>query len=142
MKLKIISFSGETFSSENAVSITLMSGIGEITVLENHAPLLTSIKPSTMYVVFLDAKGQEKRDDFAIGRGVVEISDNQVKVMADMLVDIDDLDLDAAERARSKAVEIMTKFKDSKDKIDMEKYIEAEDLLLRSIAQLKLGDIK
>jgi F-type H+-transporting ATPase subunit epsilon len=142
MKLKIISFSGETFSSESAVSVTLMTGIGEITVLDNHAPLLTSIKPSTMYVVFLDEKGQEKRDDFAIGRGVVEISDNEVKVMADMLVDIEDLDLDAAERARAKAVETMEKFKDSKDKVDMEKYIEAEDMLLRSIAQLKLGDVK
>lgn len=142
MKLRIISFSGESFSSDTVSSVTLMTGIGEITVLENHAPLLTSIKPSTMYVVFKDAKGVEKRDDFAIGRWVVEVSGNEVKVMADMLVDIEDLDLDAAERARAQAVALMEKYRDSNDKVDMEKYIEAEDMLLRSIAQLKLGDVK
>jgi F0F1-type ATP synthase epsilon subunit len=59
--------------------------------------------------------------------------------MADMLVDIDDLDIDKAERARVEALELMEKFKDSKDKMDMEKFIEAEDQLLKSIAQLKLG---
>lgn len=56
-----------------------------------------------------------------------------------MLVDIDDLDIDKAERARVEALELMEKFKDSKDKMDMEKFIEAEDQLLKSIAQLKLG---
>lgn len=142
MKLRIISFSGETFTSEDAVSVTLMSGIGEITVLDDHAPLLTSIRPSTMFVVFRDKNGVEKRDDFAIGRWVVEVSHNEVKVMADMLVDIDDLDLDAAERAREEAVKIMEKYRNSSDKIDMEKYIEAEDMLLKSIAKLKLWNTR
>ncbi|MCH2188896.1 ATP synthase F1 subunit epsilon [Candidatus Gracilibacteria bacterium] len=141
MKLRILSFSGESFSSDKVISATLMTGIGEITVLPGHAPLLTSIQPSTMYVVFTDDKGNEKRDDFAIGRGVVEIDHDQVKVMADMLVDIDDLDTDAAERAREQAVALMEKYKNSSDKVEMEKYIEAEDQLLRSIAQLKLGDL-
>jgi len=68
MKLQILSFSGQSFASEEVVSVTLMTGIGEITVLPGHAQLLTSIHPSTMYVVFKDASGNEKRDDFAIGR--------------------------------------------------------------------------
>jgi len=34
----------------------------------------------------------------------------------------------------------MEKYRDSNDKMDMEKYIEAEDMLLKSIAQLKLSD--
>lgn len=140
MKLKIISFSWESFSSENIISATMMTGIWEITVLEDHSPLLTSIKPSTMYVIYKDENGSEKRDDFAIGKWVVEISNNSVKVMADMLIDIDDLDTTAAERAREKAVELMEKYRNSKEKIDMEKFIEAEDMLLKSIAQLKLSD--
>ncbi|MDR1988398.1 MAG: hypothetical protein LBQ24_06875 [Candidatus Peribacteria bacterium] len=60
--------------------------------------------------------------------------------MADMLVDVESVDKDAAERAREKALEIMEKYKNAKDKVDMEKYIEAEDMLLKSIAQLKLSD--
>jgi hypothetical protein len=37
---------------------------------------------------------------------------------------------------------MMEKVKQSKDKVDMEKFIEAEDALLKSIAWLKLYDIK
>jgi len=54
MKLKILSFSGETFSSENVKSATLMTGIGEITILKGHTSLLTSVRPSTMFVVYID----------------------------------------------------------------------------------------
>ncbi len=140
MKLKIFSFSWESFSSDQVVSATLMTSIWEITLLDNHAPLLTSIKPSTMYVIFKDDNWVEKREDFAIWKWVVEVSDNSIKVMADMLVDIDDLDTEAAERAREQAVKLMEKYKDSKDKVDMERFVEAEDMLLKSIAQLKLND--
>ena len=142
MKLKILSFSWEAFSSDTVVSATLMTGIWEITALNNHSPLLTSVKPSTMYVVYIDEKGVEKRDDFAIWTWVVEISNNSVKIMADMLVDIDDLDISKAERAREEALKLMEKYRDSKDKMDMEKFIEAEDMLPKSIAQLKLWNIK
>lgn len=140
MKLKILSFSWESFSSDNVVSATMMTAIWEITILDNHSPLLTSIKPSTMYVIYKDESWNEKRDDFAIWKWVVEVSNSEVKVMADMLIDIDDLDVEAAERARKKAIELMEKYRDAKDKLDMEKFIEAEDMLLKSIAQLKLSD--
>jgi len=60
--------------------------------------------------------------------------------MADMLVDVVDLDFAEVERAKAKAIEIMAKYKDAKDKVDMEKYIEAEDMLLKALAQLKLGE--
>jgi hypothetical protein len=36
----------------------------------------------------------------------------------------------------------MAEMKDNKDKMDMEKFIEAEDQLLKSIAWLKLYEIK
>ena len=140
MKLKILSFSGESFSSENVKSVTLMTGIGEITILEGHTALLTSVKPSTMFVVYTDESWNEKREDFAIWSGVVEVNHSTVKIMADMLVDIEDLDVDEAERAKAKALEIMEQYKDAKDKVDMEKFIEAEDMLLKSLAQLKLSE--
>jgi hypothetical protein len=62
--------------------------------------------------------------------------------MVDMLVDIYDLDVEKAERARKDAVALMKKYRDSKDKVDMEKFIEAEDMLYKSIAQLKLSEIR
>ncbi len=142
MELKILSFSGESFSNDSVKSVTMMTAVWEITVLENHSPLLTSIKPSTMYIIFKDKNGVEKRDDFAIWAGIVEVRNSKIKIMADMLVDIEDLDKDQADRAKKQALELMEKYKNSKDRVDMEKFIEAEDQLLKSIAQLKLYDMK
>jgi F0F1-type ATP synthase epsilon subunit len=51
-----------------------------------------------------------------------------------MLVDIEDLDVDNLKRAKEEAEKMMEKVKQSKDKVDMEKFIEAEDALLKSIA--------
>lgn len=140
MKLRILSFSWESFNSDKVVSATLMTTLWEITILDNHAPLVTSIKPSTMYIVHLDETWKKVREDFAIWKWVVEVSDNDVKVMADMLVDIENLDVETAEKAREKAIALMEKYKNAKDRVDMEQYIEAEDMLLKAIAQLKLSD--
>ena len=142
MKLKILSFSWERFSSDTVISVTLMTLIWEITILDRHSPLLTSIKPSTMYILYKDKNNMEIRDDFAIWSWVVEVSNNEVKIMADMLVDIEDLDIDKAERAKKEALDMMEKYKNSKDRVDMEKFIEAQDMLLKSIAQLKLYKMK
>ena len=142
MKLNILSFDGKKIERDNVVSVTLMTKSGEITVLDKHSPLITSVKPSTMFYVFKDENNIEQRDDVAIWNWVVEISNSNVKVMIDMLVDIEDLNVEELERAKLEAQELMNKFKDSDDKMDMDKFIEAEDALLKSIAWLKLYDIK
>ncbi len=142
MELKILSFTGESYSSDKVSSITLISGLWEITILDNHSPLITSVKPSTMFITKKDTNGVVSRDDFAIGSGVVEVRNSKVKILSDMLVDMEAVDYDKAEAARKRALELMEKFKNSKDRIEMEKFIEAEDMLLKSIAQIKLHVIK
>ncbi len=142
MELKILSFNGESFHSETVTSVTLMTWRGEITILDRHSPLLTSIKPSTMFLVLKDENGMTRRDDYAIGSWVVEVRNSKVKIMSDMLVDIEEVDYDKASQAREKALALMEKYKDSKDRIDMERFIEAEDMLLKSVAQLKLYDLR
>jgi hypothetical protein len=59
-----------------------------------------------------------------------------------MLVSVDDIDVDKAEAAKKDAIDLMDKYKDAKDKVDMEKFIEAEDMLLKSVAKLKLHKFK
>ncbi len=140
MKLKIFSFSGESFGSDKVHNVTLMTAIWEITILENHAPLLTSIRPSTILVTYTNDAWEEKQEQFAIWKWIVEVSYNNIKIMADMLVDTKWYDEEEAQSARKRAIALMEKYRDSKDKVDMEKFIEAEDMLLKSIAQLKLND--
>ena len=90
----------------------------------------------------MDENSMTKREDFAIGTGVIEVSNSSVKVMSDMLIDVQEVDLDQAELAKARALELMEKYKNAQDRIDMEKFIEAEDMLLKSIAQLKLYDLR
>lgn len=142
MKLTILSFDGKKIENDKVVSVTLMTKSGEITILDKHTPLITSVKPSTMYYVYIDENNITQRDDIAIWNWVVEVSNSNVKVMIDMLVDIEDLDLDYLERAKLDAQKKMNELKSSKDKMDMDKFIEAEDALLKSIAWLKLYNIK
>lgn len=142
MKLKVLSFSGENFSHDNITSLTVMTKSWEVTILNNHSPMIASIEPCVLYTKYMDENNIEQREDFAIGSWVVEVNNSSVKVMADMLIDVEEVDLDQAELAKERALELMDKYKHAKDRIDMEKFIEAEDMLLKSIAQLKLYDLK
>jgi len=142
MKLNILSFDWKKIVKDTVVSVTLMTKSGEITVLDKHTPLITSVKPSTMYYVYIDENNMHIRDDLVIWNWVIEISNSHIKIMTDMLIDIDDLDINHVERAKIKAEKVMKEMKENKDKIDMDKFIEAEDQLLKSIASMKLYDIK
>ncbi len=142
MKLEILSFTWNLFRSETVEQVTAMTKVGEITLLENHTPLVTVLKPSIISIIYIDEKWSKVEKDFAIGWGVLEVSNSSVKVLIDMLVSIDEVNVDAAEKAKKDALDMMEKYKNSKDKIDMEKFIEAEDMLLKSVAKLKLSDLK
>lgn len=142
MKIKILSFSGENFAHDDVISLTVMTKSGEVTILDRHSPMIASIEPCVLYTRYKDENGIEQREDFAVWSGVVEVNNSSVKVMADMLIDVEEVDLDQAELAKARALEVMEKYKHAKDRVDMEKFIEAEDILLKSIAQLKLYDLK
>ncbi len=145
MKVSIHSFNWENFSWDNIISVTMMTMMWEITILDNHEPLLSAFKPSTMFLLYKDENGVEYRNDFAIWAWFVEVDNSSVKILTDMLIDVEDqekFDKDTIELAKADALALMEKYKDSKDRIDMEKFIEAEDQLMKSIAQLKLYNLK
>lgn len=142
MKLEILSFEWNLFKSDAVDSLTAMTKVWEITVLPDHTPLVTVLNPSVLSVVYTDESWEKKEKDFAVWGWVLEVSNSNIKVLIDMLVTVDDVDVDKAEEAKKKALELMEKYKDAKDKVDMEKFIEAEDMLLKSVAKLKLSDTK
>lgn len=141
MELKILSFSWRNFHFSDVISVTLMTQIWEITILNNHSPLLTQLRPATIYFVYKDSNGHEKRDDFFVWNWVVEVSNSNVKILSDVILDIEDLWINSSERAKEDAITLMQKYRDDKNKIDMEKYIQAEELLVKSIWELKLSKV-
>lgn len=142
MKLEILSFNWKLFKSHSVLSVTAMTKMWEITVLDNHSSLITSLKPSVLRVIHTDENNMRQEEDFAIWGGILEVAHSSVKILIDMLVTVTDVNLDLAEKARLSAIETMEKYKDSKDRVDMEKFVEAQDMLLKSIAQLKLWGLK
>ena len=142
MKIEILSFTWNLFKSDTVEQVTAMTKVWEVTILKNHTPLVTVLKPSIVSVIYTDESWVKTEKDFAVGGWVLEVSNSNIKILIDMLVTVDDVDIDKAEEAKKHALALMEKYKDDKDKVDMEKFIEAEDMLLKSVAKLKLGDTR
>ena len=78
MKLEIITLKGIEFEGEVS-SVNLKTTSGEITVLDNHRPLITELKKGKAFVV---KKGGEKVD-FNIESGFLEVGENnQATILA------------------------------------------------------------
>ena len=102
-------------------SVTIPTLSGEATILQNHAPLISALKPGT---VAYSAKGTT--DKLVISGGFVEVNSNTVSVLADMAETSDEVDaaaaksdLEAAEKALTAAgmiaVEDASVFRDRVD---------------------------
>ena len=85
MQLIITSASGNILQVEVFHRITLMTEMGEITVLPNHEPLLSAIRPGIMTVEYEDTSGKMTTADFASGGGVINISPESITIVADMI---------------------------------------------------------
>lgn len=73
MKLTITSASGNILETQSFYRITLMTEMGEITVLPGHEPLLSAIRPGIMTIEY-DLDGKKTISDFVSGGGVINIS--------------------------------------------------------------------
>ncbi len=79
MYLKIISLKGVEYES-NIISLNIPTQSGEITVLENHRPLITLLKKGL--AVIIDQKNQKK--ELEINSGFMEVSPkNKINVLID-----------------------------------------------------------
>ncbi len=73
---------------------------GELGILPDHAPLITSLEPGLISV-----KAGEKWDIFAVAGGFLEVSNNQVVVLADTAERPEEIDVERARRAKERAEE-------------------------------------
>ena len=71
---------------------------GELGILPNHAPLLTTLE---FGVLIIRHQGQEEA--FAIAGGILEVRPDVITVLADVGERVDEIDLTRAEAARARA---------------------------------------
>jgi F-type H+-transporting ATPase subunit epsilon len=108
--------------------ITLPTPTGEISVLPNHADLVTKISPGEMVI-----KKDGKTDHFAITGGFLDVSKNQVNVLADYAIHAKDIEIAKAEEAKRRAEKAM------KEKDKESEYEELRTEMLRTVLELKVA---
>ena len=98
LSVHIVTAEREVFT-EDGVDEVIVPGIdGELTVLPEHAPLLTMIKPGVMRIV---KSGEDV--DMAITGGFLEVRQDRVTILADAAERAEEIDTVRAEEARRQA---------------------------------------
>lgn len=100
LTLQIITPERIVFQEENVESITLPGADGELTILPQHAALMTALRPGPV----LFRRGGEEVD-LALSGGFMEVRDDKVIILADTAERSDEIDGERAEEARKRAQE-------------------------------------
>ena len=118
----------ETIFSDVVDTTVVPGGLGEMGVLENHIPLVTTLHPGELSY---HKDGEEHH--LAIGQGIVEVLPDRVSVITDMAVGHWDIDEAAVEEALRRAEERLKEAESG-----TEHYAELMAMVQRSLAQLKV----
>src|SRR5512137_1602422 len=103
IRCEIVSEDKMVFQGD-ADTVILPGVEGEMGILPNHAPLLTTLK---FGVIRVRAGGMEQV--FTVAGGVAEVQPKIVTVLADAAENVDEIDISRAEAARKRAEEILAK---------------------------------
>ncbi len=126
LHLEIITPDSTVFDG-NIEWVTLPTGDGEITVLEHHLPIITTLVPGTAIV---HTSGEET--SYAVSRGVIEIDGNGVRLLSDIADRADALEEATVEKAQQAAETLMNEKRE-----DAEAFAEATAIFERELARLK-----
>lgn len=119
-KLKLIAPDGIKYEHE-AVEVTLPTPQGQITILPNHMPLISLLSPGE---IVLKINGTEHI--LATEGGIVEVADNDVKILADTAEDLDSLDQLKVEEAKKEAEHLLATAKDDVEYADALAHLEKQ----------------
>ena len=90
--------------SKSVERVKLPCSEGEMEVLPGHIPLITTVDAGE---VRTQSKGQSEL--LAVDRGFVEVFGDKVSILTEAAIDIEDIDLEAAEKAQKRAEEALVK---------------------------------
>lgn len=118
----------KTVLSEEVDQITLPTQNGEITILPNHAPLISKINSGEMII-----RKNQKPSFFAITGGFIEVSKNNVTILADYAVRAENIEVAKAREAQERAQNSMKQKGSARD------FTVAEADLRRALLELHVA---
>jgi F-type H+-transporting ATPase subunit epsilon len=117
---------------EGDADIVVLPGTdGEMGILPNHSPLLTTLKFGVVKV-----RTKQGEEIFAVAGGVAEVQPDLVTILADAAENVEEIDITRAEEARKRAEEYLAQGTPQ----DTDSYLKLEAALRRS--NLRLDAVK
>ena len=117
---------------EGDADIVIVPGsLGEMGILPGHAPLLSSLELGVIRV-----KIGETEEVFTVTGGFIEVQPEIVTIMADAAENVEDIDIDRAEKAMERANKLLDEYSTT----DTENYMRIQAALRRSNLRLKVAE--
>jgi F-type H+-transporting ATPase subunit epsilon len=135
IRCEIVSQDRMVFEGD-ADTVILPGVAGEMGILPNHAPLLSTLKFGICTVRFRD-----REEHFTIAGGVVEVQPDIVTVMADAAENVREIDVSRAQAARERAREYLEEGPppDTDSYLAMEAALRRSNLRLDAVRRFRSG---
>ena len=108
---------------------------GDLGILYDHAPILTTMRPGRFSYELLGEKGRETINMIVSG-GYLEVTDNRVIVLAEAVEFLDEIDKERAKASLAKAEAAL-----SNTDLSDDEFTEAQDRLFRAIARIEPTEV-
>ena len=115
LNLEIVTPERKVFD-ETVDAVTIPTTNGEIGILPNHAPLISTLKPG---ILTYSNHGSSER--MVVAGGFVEISANKVSILADVAEKADEVNVEAARAEREASEKVLSAWNGSEDEFEVER---------------------
>ncbi len=102
--------------TETVDVVTVPTASGEVGILQNHAPLISALKPG---ILSYSKGGATER--LVIAGGFLEVSADNVSVLADTAERADEIDVEAAKAERESVERELSAWKGTEEELETEK---------------------
>ena len=121
--------------NENVDQVNVPGVEGDLGVLYDHAPILTTIRPGRFSY---ESTGEKGRDtvQMVVSGGYLEVTDNRVIVLAEAVEFLNEIDQDRAKASLAEAEKALSRTDLSDDEFE-----EAQNKLFRAIARLEPNEL-
>jgi F-type H+-transporting ATPase subunit epsilon len=132
---QLVALSGTKFDGE-AYEIILPTRDGEIGVLQDHMPLVSVAATGVVAVRKEPRDSDRDREYFAISGGVIEVSNNRLRVLVDEADNAADINEAEAEAAHERAKQLKS---EAQDEVSLE---HAQQLVDRTSVKLQVAGLR
>lgn len=129
-RLKIVTLEREVYSQDVA-SVVVPGTAGEMAILADHAPLISTLGDGVVTVVEPDGERF-----IAVSGGFVEVKDGEVVLLPDLAERSEEIDIAKVEEAKRRAEEILAKREALTDE-----QIQARRILERTLIELRAHEL-